>query len=36
MHEWKIAFTNMDVNTVMIIVEKNATEFKVFQLKIFV
>ena len=32
----KIAFINMDINTVIIIIEKNAREFKVFQFKIFV
>ena len=31
MHFLKIAFINMDINTVTIIIEKNATEFKVFQ-----
>ena len=32
----EIAFINMDINTVIIIIEKNAREFKVFQFKIFV
>ena len=32
----KIAFINMDINTVIIIIEKNAREFKVSQFKIFV
>ena len=33
---WIIAFINMDINTAIIIIEKNATEFKVFQFKSFV
>ena len=32
----KIAFINIDIDTVIIIIEKNATEFKVFQFKFFV
>ena len=31
----KIAFINMDINTLIIIIEKNAREFKVFQFKNF-
>ena len=36
LYVWNIAFINMDINTAIIIIEKNATEFKVFQFKIFV
>ena len=36
LYDWKIAFINMAINTVIIIIEKNVTEFKVFQFKFFV
>ena len=32
----KNAFIDIDINTVIIIIEKNAPEFKVFQFKMFV